>query len=104
MVRIALKKTEHPHIVRVEGVCGGEPIIQGTRIPVWLIAGWMKDGYGPEWVQREIYPHLTLAQIYDALSYYHDHPAEIDGALAVNTPPEEELEHRRARWQSRSSS
>ena len=28
------KRTEHPHIVRVEGVCGGAPVIKGTRTPV----------------------------------------------------------------------
>jgi len=30
-------------------------------------------------------PHLNLAQVYDALSYYHDHTAEIEEALATNT-------------------
>ena len=27
-------KTEHPHIVRSEGVCGGEPVIDGLRVTV----------------------------------------------------------------------
>ena len=27
-------KTEHPHIVRLEGVCGGEPVIDGLRVTV----------------------------------------------------------------------
>ncbi len=27
-------KTEHPHIVRREGVCGGEPVIDGLRVTV----------------------------------------------------------------------
>jgi hypothetical protein len=31
-------------------------------------------------------PHLTLAQVYDALSYYEDHRAEVDRRLQVNTP------------------
>src|SRR5687767_2076089 len=30
----ATLKTDHPHIVRVEGVCGGEPIIDGLRVTV----------------------------------------------------------------------
>jgi len=25
-------KTEHLHIVRLEGVCGGEPVIDGLRV------------------------------------------------------------------------
>jgi uncharacterized protein (DUF433 family) len=29
-----------------------------------------------------LFPHLTLAQVYDALSYYYDHKEEIDRDLA----------------------
>ena len=32
--------TSYPHIVKVEGVCGGEAIIEGTRIAVWHIVGY----------------------------------------------------------------
>jgi hypothetical protein len=32
-----------------------------------------------------ILPHLTLAQVYDAMSYYHDHQAEIERELSENT-------------------
>jgi uncharacterized protein (DUF433 family) len=98
-----ITKTEHPYIVRVEGICGGKPIIKGSRIPVWLIAGWFKDGYSPEQIQKETYPHLSLAQIYDALSYYYDHQQEIDSDIAANTPTEKELDDRRNRWQKRRS-
>ena len=34
----AIAKTEHPHIVRREGVCGGEPIIDGLRVAVRQVA------------------------------------------------------------------
>ena len=30
--------------------------------------------------------NLTLAQVYDALSYYEDHQAEVNRSLQVNTP------------------
>jgi len=103
-MEMIVTKTEHPYIVRVRGVCGGKPVVKGTRIPAWLIAGWFKDGYSPEQMQQEIYPHLFLAQIYDALSYYYDHQEELDSEIAANTPAEEELGERRARWQERSSS
>lgn len=101
---MVITETEHPYIVRVKGVCGGRAVIKGTRIPVWLIAGWFKDGYSPEQIQREIYPHLSPAQIYDALSYYYDHQEEIDPEIAANNPTEEELGERRARWRERKSS
>ena len=35
-------RTEHPHIVRLEGVCGGEPVIE-------LWGGWADAGYTRLW-------------------------------------------------------
>ncbi len=77
-------KTEHPHVVRVEGVRGGRPVIKGSRILVSLIATYYKMGETPDDILR-LYPHLAPAVIYDALSYYHDHRAEIDAELADTT-------------------
>jgi hypothetical protein len=34
---------------------------------------------------EKILPHLTLAQVYDALSYYHDHQDDIEQELLENT-------------------
>jgi hypothetical protein len=31
-------------------------------------------------------PHLTPAQVFDALSYYHDHQAEIEADIAAAEP------------------
>ena len=101
---MGITKTEHPHIIRAKGVCGGRPIVKGTRIPVWLIAGWFKDGYSPERIKQEIYPHLSLAQIYDALSYYHDHQDEIDSEIVANTPAEGGETAPKTRWQKCDSS
>ena len=70
-------KTEHPHIVRVEGISCGSPVIKGSRITVRLIASYYKQGVDPDEVLR-LYPHLSPAALYDALSYYHDHQAEVE--------------------------
>jgi uncharacterized protein (DUF433 family) len=35
---VIVVKTEHPHIVRLEGVCGGEPAIDGLRVTVRHVA------------------------------------------------------------------
>ena len=54
-------------------VCGGKPRIAGTRIRVQDIYIW-HELYG--WSADEIvdaYSHLTLADVYAALAYYHDH-------------------------------
>jgi len=33
-------------------------------------------------------PHLTLAQVFDALSYYSDHQEEIDAFIEENKIPQ----------------
>jgi uncharacterized protein (DUF433 family) len=70
-------KTEHPYIVQIEDVCGGRPVIKGTRTSVQTIAGYYKLGMSIEEIMEGL-PHLSAAQIYDALSYYHDHQEEIE--------------------------
>lgn len=77
-------KTEHPHVECRPGVCGGRPVIAGTRIPVRLIAGFAKEGMPMEELLGA-YPRLTRAQIHDALSYYYDHQDEIEEDLRRNT-------------------
>ena len=74
-------RTDHPHIVRVEGVCGGCPVIEGTRLSVKLIVGWSRMGMTPEQIADQ-YPDLSTIQVADALAYYRDHPEEIEAELA----------------------
>jgi uncharacterized protein (DUF433 family) len=69
-------RTDHPHIVKVEGVRGGKEIVDGTGVPVWAIAFLWKTGSKPEEIAEEY--SLSLSQVFDALSYYLDHQAEID--------------------------
>ncbi|MBM4139980.1 MAG: DUF433 domain-containing protein [Nitrospira sp.] len=77
-------KTEHPYIIKNPEVCGGSPIISGTRITVRLIAARVKSGDSAEDILRD-YPYLTLAQIHDAISYYFDHRDEIEKEIKENT-------------------
>lgn len=77
------EQTEHPHIVRQPNIGGGEPIIKGTRIAVRLIADYYKAGMSVEEIQRD-YTHLNPAAIYDAISYYIDHQAEIEALIEAN--------------------
>lgn len=77
------KLTEHPHIVRVKGVCGGRPIIKGTRISVRDVAGLYKAGDTVEEILQS-HRHLTPAAVHDAISYYHDHQPEIEQELREN--------------------
>ena len=65
-------------------VCGGRLRIDGTRITVNQIAVMYKQGYNAEEIADE-YPHLTLAQIYAALSHYHANQIEVDADLESET-------------------
>ena len=70
-------KTEHPHIVRVMRAAGEDAVVKGTRISVWFIVRQLRTGDTPEGIVDAL-PHLTLAGVHDAISYYHDHRSEID--------------------------
>lgn len=86
VLREAGEETEHPYIERVPEILSGEPIIKGTRTPVRAIVEHWKFGDSPEEIARQL-PHLRLAQIFDALSYYDDHRDEIERYIALNRVP-----------------
>ncbi len=60
-------------------------MIKGTRIGVDVIVGYTQAGYSPQEIATDVLPHLTLAQVYDALSYYEDHRAFIDSSLQTHS-------------------
>ena len=80
---------EHLHIETVSTVLSGEPVIKGTRTPVRAIAEHWKFGDSPEEIGHKL-PHLRLAQIFGALSYYDDHRDEIKHYIALNRVPVDE--------------
>ena len=80
---MTVARTEHPHIVRDSRIGHGEPIILGTSIRVRTLVEYWREGTGPEDLLQQ-FPHLTLAQVFDALSYYQDHQEEIHTLIAQN--------------------
>lgn len=79
--------TKHCYIVCDPVILGGEPIIKGTRTPVRAVVENWRLGLSPEEIVIHL-PHLTLAQVFDALSYYSDHQKEIDTFIEKNRVPE----------------
>jgi uncharacterized protein (DUF433 family) len=75
--------TEHPHIIRGPLIGGSEPIIVGTGVRVRILVEYWRGGTPPEEL-LQAFPHLTLAQVFDALSYYQDHQAEINALIEQN--------------------
>ena len=79
------QKVKHPYIVCHEDFCGGSPIIVGTKFPVRSVVNYvLKQGMAPEELVKE-FPHLKLAHVYDALSYYYDYKTDIEQELSENT-------------------
>jgi uncharacterized protein (DUF433 family) len=54
--------------------------VAGTRSRVSQIVCDVRNSLTPDQI-HESYPHLSLAQIYAALSYYYDHKQEIDAEI-----------------------
>jgi uncharacterized protein (DUF433 family) len=60
----------------------GRAWIAGTTVKVIEVAlDHLANGWSPEEIQYQHYGALSLAQIYAALSYYHDHRAEFDAEI-----------------------
>jgi uncharacterized protein (DUF433 family) len=72
---------EHPYVSETPGVCGGYPVVRGTRIPVRILV----NVFGQTSNLAEIlamYPHLTPVQVQGALDYYAEQPARVDEDIA----------------------
>jgi uncharacterized protein (DUF433 family) len=52
--------TEYVYITRIAEVCGGRPIIEGTRKPVKATVGYYKMGLSVEDILEGL-PHLSPA-------------------------------------------
>jgi uncharacterized protein (DUF433 family) len=81
-------KTEHPHVVRLEGVCGGEPVIDGLRVAVRHVITLHRQGETILEIAEAL--GITEAQVFHALSYFFDHQDEILALIA-----QEEQAHER---------
>ncbi|MBE0478739.1 DUF433 domain-containing protein [Candidatus Aerophobetes bacterium] len=75
------KAIKQVHIVKNEGICGGQPCIAGTRIKVQhIVLEYERLGWIPDQI-CDAHPGLTLAGIHAAITYYYDHKNEIDSAI-----------------------
>ncbi|MEC4983468.1 MAG: DUF433 domain-containing protein [Oscillatoria sp. PMC 1068.18] len=69
----------------------GCPIIAGTGVTVRRIAIWYKQGLRAEEIASRI-GHLTVTQVYAALTYYHANREEIDADLAAEEAEADRIE------------
>jgi uncharacterized protein (DUF433 family) len=83
-------KTAYPHVVRLESVCGGEPVIDGLRVTVRHVVTLHRQGETILEIAEAL--GITEAQVFHALSYFFDHREEILALIA-----QEEQAHARFR-------
>jgi len=68
------------HIEVTPGVAGGKPRIAGHRITVQNVVVWHERlGMSADEIATEY--GVTLADVFAALAYYHDHREEIEQAI-----------------------
>jgi uncharacterized protein (DUF433 family) len=78
-------------LVSSPDVCGGRLRIEGTRITLNQIVMLYKQGFSAEDIADQ-YPHITLAQVYSALAFYHTNRTTIEADLAAEKAEAERLE------------
>ena len=78
-------------LVSSPDIRNGRPRIAGTGITVHRIVSWYKLGHTAEEIARR-YGHITVAQVYAALAYYHANQAEIEADLASDAAEADRLE------------
>ena len=75
---LRMESTNHPFVVKNKDICGGSPIIEGTRTGVIDIAiEYEILGQSPHEI-ISAHPHLNLPQVHDALSFYYENRDELD--------------------------
>jgi uncharacterized protein (DUF433 family) len=59
-------------------VLQGEPIVFGTEVAVRDVVGLWRSGVKPEEIPERLFDLVSVAQVFDALSFYSDSPEEVD--------------------------
>ena len=72
-----------PGIESRPGVCGGEPCIVRTRIPVWVLEQARRLGVSEGELLRS-YPTLRAEDLVNAWAYVRSHRDEITQQIAAN--------------------
>ncbi len=69
----------------------GRAFVEGSKVKViHLVLAKQAYGWSPEELKRQ-FPHLSLAEIHAALTYYYDNQAEVDAQIIAEQKECEEL-------------
>lgn len=72
-----------PGIESTPGLCGGAPCIVRTRIPVWILEQYRRQGASEADVLRS-YPTLRAEDLVNAWAYVRSHRDEIEQQIDEN--------------------
>ena len=72
-----------PGIESTPGVCGGDPCIVRTRIPVWILEQMRRQGVSEADILRN-YPTLRAEDLANAWAYVRAHGEEIERQIREN--------------------
>ena len=72
-----------PGITKTPDVCGGDACIAKTRIPVWLLESFRREGSSDSEL-LQFYPHLSAADLVNVWTYADAHQEEIEQAIRKN--------------------
>lgn len=93
VTRPAPRRAEpHPRIVRRADVWGGKAVVEGTRVPVFMVHARLQTGWRAEEI-REAYPRLTEGDVEAVIRYVRAFPARVmedRKAYERSLPPEGE--------------
>ncbi len=86
------EEVRYPHILRDSRISGGQPIVEGTRIPVATLVVAHRHGMEFDEILLQ-YPSLTAEGLHAALLYYLDHRDEVEALVesARKAPPGAEV-------------
>lgn len=70
-------------VKRTPGVMGGEACIRDTRIAVWMLVEYKKQGL-PDGEILKLFPALNASDLVLAWDYFASHPEEVQRAIKEN--------------------
>ena len=78
-----MPKLDYRNIDKDPALCGGQPVVAGTRVRVGTILTCYRQGMRIEEIVEQ-YAHLKPADVHDALAYAYDLLDEIEADLAAD--------------------
>ena len=82
-----IKSSKYDRIIRDPEICGGAPVIKGTRVLVMDLLDWIKEGKSFEEI-LENYPTIHRDDIREIISYAQD---IISGEIVIYGPNEHQV-------------